>query len=239
MSIVPPHWPSSWRWSSMNSRRTRSNMELFRVLMDELISRGPTSPVSSRWNGLKAVARNRGRRHAKGSVPSFFGLARGSSGVSSIAVSNGPVFGANFRCSCPKIRSEKLSISHHNRQACGLRRCCLQQPRMNPHHRAFSHSAAVSRRPIHPCCKKCSTLSTGQHELASITRTARPARSTKKCVRANLVLNFSVARVEIHFKWKTTVPSETVGRAVPRLAAFLLIQSRATRMLSSVPALSW
>ena len=42
-----------------------------------------------------------------------------------------------------------------------------------------------------------------------------------------------------HFNWKTTVPSETVGRAVPRLLAFLAIQSRATRMLSSVPALSW
>jgi hypothetical protein len=35
------------------------------------------------------------------------------------------------------------------------------------------------------------------------------------------------------------VPSETVGRAVPRLLAFLAIQSRAARMLSSVPALSY
>ena len=42
-----------------------------------------------------------------------------------------------------------------------------------------------------------------------------------------------------HFNWNTTAPSEAVGRAVPRLLAFLAIQSRATRMLSSVPALSW
>jgi len=42
-----------------------------------------------------------------------------------------------------------------------------------------------------------------------------------------------------HVNWKTTVPSETVGRAAPRLLAFLAIQSRATRTLSSVPVLSW
>ena len=42
-----------------------------------------------------------------------------------------------------------------------------------------------------------------------------------------------------HCSLKTTMPSETVGRAMPRFPAFLAIQSRATRMLSSVPALSW
>jgi len=41
-----------------------------------------------------------------------------------------------------------------------------------------------------------------------------------------------------HFKCNITVPSETVGAATPVLLAFLAIQSRATRMLSSVPALS-
>jgi hypothetical protein len=42
-----------------------------------------------------------------------------------------------------------------------------------------------------------------------------------------------------HFNCRMTVPSEMVGAAAPVLPAFLLIQSRATRMLSSVPALSW
>jgi hypothetical protein len=65
--------------------------------MGELILRGPTSPVSSRWNGLKAVARNQRRRRAKGSEPSFFGLGRVSFRVPSIAVSSGPAFGADFR----------------------------------------------------------------------------------------------------------------------------------------------
>ena len=34
-------------------------------------------------------------------------------------------------------------------------------------------------------------------------------------------------------------PSEMVGAAAPVLPAFFAIQSRAARMLSSVPALSW
>ena len=47
------------------------------------------------------------------------------------------------------------------------------------------------------------------------------------------------ASVRSYGSLKATVPSDTVGRAMPRLPAFLAIQSRATRMLSSVPALSW
>jgi hypothetical protein len=41
-----------------------------------------------------------------------------------------------------------------------------------------------------------------------------------------------------HFTYSMTVPSETVGAAAPILPAFLAIQSRAARVLSSVPALS-
>ena len=42
-----------------------------------------------------------------------------------------------------------------------------------------------------------------------------------------------------HFNWRMTVPSETVGAATPVLPAFLPTHSRATRTLSSAPALSW
>ena len=42
----------------------------------------------------------------------------------------------------------------------------------------------------------------------------------------------------IHFKCRITAPSETVGDGAPAALAFLLIQSRATRTLSSAPALS-
>ena len=45
-------------------------------------------------------------------------------------------------------------------------------------------------------------------------------------------------RRESHFNCRMTVPSEIVGAAAPVLPAFLLIQSRASRVLSSVPALS-
>jgi len=44
---------------------------------------------------------------------------------------------------------------------------------------------------------------------------------------------------QIHFNCSMTVPSEIVGRATPVLLAFLAIHSRATRLLSSAPALSW
>src|SRR5215469_4587035 len=40
------------------------------------------------------------------------------------------------------------------------------------------------------------------------------------------------------FKCRMTLPSEMVGLAAPVSRAFLAIQSRAARMLSSVPALS-
>src|SRR5262249_48933817 len=43
---------------------------------------------------------------------------------------------------------------------------------------------------------------------------------------------------QIHFNCSMTVPSEIVGRATPVLLAFLAIHSRATRVLSSAPALS-
>src|SRR6516165_2395742 len=41
-----------------------------------------------------------------------------------------------------------------------------------------------------------------------------------------------------HFTYSMTVPSETAGAAAQTLLAFLAIQSRAARVLSSVPALS-
>src|SRR5262245_30012146 len=44
---------------------------------------------------------------------------------------------------------------------------------------------------------------------------------------------------KIHFSCSMTVPSEIVGRATPVLLAFLAIHSRAARVLSSAPALSW
>jgi hypothetical protein len=44
---------------------------------------------------------------------------------------------------------------------------------------------------------------------------------------------------QIHFNCSMTVPSEIVGRATPVLLAFLAIHSRAARLLSSAPALSW
>src|SRR5215468_6854542 len=44
---------------------------------------------------------------------------------------------------------------------------------------------------------------------------------------------------QIHFNCTMTVPSEIVGRATPVLLAFLAIHSRAARVLSSAPALSW
>ena len=44
---------------------------------------------------------------------------------------------------------------------------------------------------------------------------------------------------QIHFNCSMTVPSEIVGRATPVLLAFLAIHSRAARVLSSAPALSW
>src|SRR5215472_14997470 len=44
---------------------------------------------------------------------------------------------------------------------------------------------------------------------------------------------------QIHFNCNMTVPSEIVGRATPVLLAFLAIHSRAARVLSSAPALSW
>ena len=43
---------------------------------------------------------------------------------------------------------------------------------------------------------------------------------------------------QIHFNCSMTVPSEIVGRATV-LLAFLAIHSRAARVLSSAPALSW
>ena len=47
------------------------------------------------------------------------------------------------------------------------------------------------------------------------------------------------SRWQIHFNCSMTVPSEIVGRATPVLLAFLAIHSRAARVLSSAPALSW
>src|SRR5215467_10287800 len=44
---------------------------------------------------------------------------------------------------------------------------------------------------------------------------------------------------QIHFNCTMTVPSEIIGRLTPVLLAFLAIHSRATRVLSSAPALSW
>src|SRR5262245_12745444 len=44
---------------------------------------------------------------------------------------------------------------------------------------------------------------------------------------------------KIHFSCSMTVPSEIAGRATPVLLAFLAIHSRAARVLSSAPALSW
>ena len=41
-----------------------------------------------------------------------------------------------------------------------------------------------------------------------------------------------------HFNCRMTVPSEMVGAAAPMFPAFLPTQSRATRTLSSAPALS-
>jgi hypothetical protein len=47
-----------------------------------------------------------------------------------------------------------------------------------------------------------------------------------------------VPRAPTHFRCRRTAPSEMLGVAAPALAALFLIQSRAIRLLSSVPALS-
>jgi len=86
------------------------------------------------------VARKRGCRRAKDLGRSFFVRARGSSKVPSIAISSGPAFGANFRYYSPKIGSEKLSISHRDREA---RRLWLQQARTFPHRLMFSHRTEI------------------------------------------------------------------------------------------------
>ena len=44
---------------------------------------------------------------------------------------------------------------------------------------------------------------------------------------------------QIHFNCSMTVPSEIVGLHTQFLLEFLAIHSRATRVLSSAPALSW
>jgi hypothetical protein len=77
----------------------------------------------------------------------------------------------------------------------------------------------------------CSRVTTASNSLARACANTEAERTS-----AATVMRYAPAS---HFNWKTTVPSETVGRAVPRLLAFLAIQSRATRMLSSVPVLSW
>ena len=88
--------------------------------MGELILRGPTSPASSRWNGLKAVVRNRLRRRVKGLAPRFFSPARGSSKVPLISVSSGLAFDADCRYFRPNIRGEKSSIARQDQHACGV-----------------------------------------------------------------------------------------------------------------------
>ena len=51
--------------------------------------------------------------------------------------------------------------------------------------------------------------------------------------------NIAMALHSVQLKCSMTVPSEMVGAAAPVLPALFAIQSRAARMLSSVPALSW
>src|SRR5262249_1141618 len=64
------------------------------------------------------------------------------------------------------------------------------------------------------------------------TATVPPDANSEPCV--------AEARLhQIHFNCTITAPSEIAGRATPVLLAFLAIHSRATRVLSSAPALSW
>src|SRR5262245_46251468 len=81
-----------------------------------------------------------------------------------------------------------------------------------------------------------------ESKSAVLTIAEAPCRNeigpTATCLTALRTSNDSHLPEVTHFKCNITVPSETVGAATPVLLAFLAIQSRATRMLSSVPALS-